>query len=80
MDAVSSNSTSTSVTANTAKPDEDKDSVANSIAGDFNTFLRLLTAQMENQDPLEPTNNTEFVAQLASFSAVEQQVEGNSLW
>jgi flagellar basal-body rod modification protein FlgD len=52
--------------------------VANTLTGDFNTFLRLLTAQMQNQDPLEPTSNTEFIAQLASFSAVEQQVVTNA--
>lgn len=46
-------------------------------AGDFNTFLKLLTAQMRNQDPLQPMESTEFVAQLASFSAVEQQIQTN---
>jgi flagellar basal-body rod modification protein FlgD len=47
------------------------------VAGDFETFLSLLTAQMKNQDPLKPMESTEFVAQLASFSAVEQQVRTN---
>lgn len=46
-------------------------------AGDFETFLKLLTTQLKNQDPLKPTESTEFVAQLASFSAVEQQVRAN---
>lgn len=50
---------------------------ATSGAGDFQTFLTLLTAQMRNQDPLKPMDSTEFVAQLASFSAVEQQVQTN---
>ncbi len=45
---------------------------------DFNTFLTLLTAQMRNQDPMKPMDSTEFVAQLASFSAVEQQIETNN--
>jgi flagellar basal-body rod modification protein FlgD len=44
---------------------------------DFETFLTLLTAQMRNQDPLKPLESTEFVAQLASFSTVEQQVRSN---
>lgn len=48
------------------------------IAGDFQTFLTLLTTQMRNQDPLKPMESTEFVAQLASFSAVEQQVRTNT--
>ncbi len=36
-----------------------------------NEFLKLLVAQMNNQNPLEPQDNSEFVAQLAQFSAVE---------
>ncbi|HRO10978.1 MAG TPA: flagellar hook capping FlgD N-terminal domain-containing protein [Amaricoccus sp.] len=51
--------------------------VTGAIGGDFQTFLTLLTTQMRNQDPLKPMDSTEFVAQLASFSAVEQQVRTN---
>ncbi|MEX0969304.1 MAG: flagellar hook capping FlgD N-terminal domain-containing protein [Paracoccaceae bacterium] len=51
---------------------------ASSVTGDFETFLKLLTTQMRNQDPLNPSDSTEFVAQLASFSAVEQQVQSNA--
>ena len=50
---------------------------AGAITGDFQTFLTLLTTQMRNQDPLKPMDSTEFVAQLASFSAVEQQIRSN---
>lgn len=35
------------------------------------TFLRLLVAEMSNQDPLEPTSNTEFISQLATFSSMQ---------
>ena len=48
------------------------------MSGDFSTFLTLLTAQLRNQDPLKPVESTAFVAQLASFSAVEQQVQSNT--
>jgi flagellar basal-body rod modification protein FlgD len=44
---------------------------------DFQTFLTLLTTQLKNQNPLEPLDSTQFVAQLASFSSVEQQVKTN---
>lgn len=46
-------------------------------AADFDSFLTLLTAQLRNQDPLSPLDSTEFVAQLASFSSVEQLVGAN---
>jgi len=39
---------------------------------DKETFLQLLVAQMKYQDPLEPTSNTEYIAQYATFSQVEQ--------
>ncbi len=47
-------------------------------AVDFQSFLRLLTAQLRNQDPLSPIDSTQFVAQLASFSTVEQLVSANT--
>ncbi|MDB5369751.1 MAG: flagellar hook capping protein [Roseomonas sp.] len=46
---------------------------------DFDRFLKLLTAQMKYQDPMQPTDPTQFVAQLAQFSQVEQQTKSNTL-
>lgn len=45
---------------------------------DYNSFLRLLVAQMKNQDPTNPMDSTQYVAQLASFSQVEQSVQMNN--
>jgi flagellar basal-body rod modification protein FlgD len=42
-----------------------------------NEFLKLLTAQLANQDPTKPMDSHEFVAQLAQFSALEQQQNTN---
>jgi flagellar basal-body rod modification protein FlgD len=39
---------------------------------DKDAFLKLLTTQLQNQDPLNPTDSTEFTAQLAQFSSLEQ--------
>lgn len=39
------------------------------------TFLTLLVAQLKNQDPLNPTDGTAFVTQLATFSGVEQSTQ-----
>jgi flagellar basal-body rod modification protein FlgD len=38
------------------------------------TFLKLLVAQMRNQDPTQPQDGTQFVTQLAQFSSLEQQI------
>lgn len=46
---------------------------------DFQTFLRMLTVQMQNQDPLNPMNASDFAVQLATFSGVEQQTYTNQL-
>lgn len=47
--------------------------------GDFETFLRMLTTQIKNQDPLNPMEGSDFAVQLATFSGVEQQVRTNEL-
>lgn len=49
------------------------------LSSDFETFLKMLTVQMRNQDPLNPVEATDYAVQLATFSSVEQQVLTNSL-
>lgn len=48
-----------------------------SLASDFDDFLRLLTTQLQNQDPLNPMDSNEFTNQLVQFSQVEQQINTN---
>ena len=45
---------------------------------DRDAFMQLLVTQMQNQDPLEPQGNEEFIAQLASFSSLEQMENMNA--
>lgn len=52
---------------------------ANAISADFETFLKMLTVQMQNQDPLNPMDSADYAVQLATFSGVEQQVQTNDL-
>jgi len=49
----------------------------NQLAGNFDTFLTLLTTQLQNQDPLNPTDTNQFTQQLVEFSQVEQQINTN---
>lgn len=47
-------------------------------SANFDSFLKLLTTQLGNQDPLNPIDATQFTSQLAQFSQVEQQIQTNS--
>ncbi|WP_428540790.1 flagellar hook capping FlgD N-terminal domain-containing protein [Profundibacter sp.] len=49
------------------------------VNSDYDVFLKLLTAQIKNQDPLSPMSSDDFSSQLAQFSGVEQQVKTNDL-
>ena len=64
---------------NTAAPQSAGASQSSALTSDFETFLRMLTAQARNQDPLEPLDSSEYASQLAQFSMVEQQVQTNDL-
>ncbi|MDW4498255.1 flagellar hook capping FlgD N-terminal domain-containing protein [Sulfitobacter sp. D35] len=66
-------------TAATAPPVSEPKEKAGVLSSDFETFLKMLTAQARFQDPLEPIESTEYAAQLAQFSMVEQQVLSNDL-
>lgn len=49
--------------------------LGNQASPDFNLFLKLLTTQAQNQDPLNPTDATQYTQQLAQFSQVEQSLQ-----
>lgn len=57
---------------NGVSPSEAKANTTKSGDLDKEAFLQLLVTQMKYQDPLEPTDNTEYVSQLATFSELEQ--------
>lgn len=50
---------------------------AASLADDFDTFLLLLTTQLQNQDPTEPLDTNEFTNQIVAFTGVEQSIKTN---
>jgi flagellar basal-body rod modification protein FlgD len=64
---VSSINESSSTTATETETDDESSNTLGQEA-----FLELLVAQLQNQDPLDPMDNTEYVSQLAQFSSLEQ--------
>jgi flagellar basal-body rod modification protein FlgD len=67
----------TVASATSATTQSNSTTAANKAALDYDTFLQLLIAQMQNQDPTEPMDSSEQIAQLATFSQVEQTIETN---
>ncbi len=69
-------STTTQETASTTKNAASSASAKASL--DYDNFLQLLIAQMKNQDPTDPMKASEQIAQLATFSQVEQTIQTNT--
>ena len=71
-------STNTSLSSITGNNSNTVAGGAQSLSATFDTFLQLLTAQMQNQDPLDPVDNTEYTNQLVQFTQAEQALGTNS--
>lgn len=76
MDVTTTNAATQSASTASAAAAESSSSV---ISADFEMFLQMLTVQMQNQDPLNPIESSDYAVQLATFSGVEQQVQTNDL-
>lgn len=72
--ATSTTSTGSSSSAATSATN----SALQSLGGNFDTFLQLLTTQLQNQDPLDPMDTDSFTQELVEFASVEQQVDMNT--
>ncbi|EHS53768.1 flagellar hook capping protein [Rhizobium sp. PDO1-076] len=75
VDAVGS---TTSATTTKTTTDTSASSASASASLDYESFLKLLIAQMQNQDPTDPMDASEQISQLATFSQVEQTIQTNS--
>ena len=78
MDVGSSTSTSSNQQTNNSSSTSSSSSTSGTSTLGYDAFLKLLTAQMKFQDPTKPMDSTQFVAQLASFSNVEQAMKTNT--
>ncbi len=77
ISTVSGTSTPTSTSSSTLSA-SDQANLNNQIAGNFTTFLTLLTTQLQNQNPLDPLDTNQFTQQLVQFASVEQQMNMNT--
>src|SRR5215471_176962 len=72
--ATSAASTASQAASNTTSQAAD---ASKQLSSNFDTFLTLLTTQLQNQDPLSPMDSNQFTQQLVMFSQVEQQINTN---
>jgi len=73
--AVNQNPTNTGTAATNSSSNN---TAMQQLSGNLNTFLTLLTTQLQNQDPLSPMDSTQFTQQLVEYSQVEQQINTNT--
>ena len=79
--AVTNNTTNTANSTNSSSSSSSSNSANSSLdqlASNFNSFLTLLTTQLQNQDPLSPMDTNQFTQQLVEFAGVQQQVDMNT--
>src|SRR6202789_631479 len=68
--AATTTPTTSSTSSSASSP---SDVASNEIAGNFQTFLTLLTTQLQNQDPMSPLDTNQFTQQLVEFASAERQ-------
>src|ERR1700712_3731419 len=76
--AAAANNAAASTSTATVDAGAPASSALSSIAGNFNSFLTMLTTQLQNQDPSSPMSSDTFTSELATFAGVQQQVNTNT--
>ncbi|MCW3798837.1 flagellar hook assembly protein FlgD [Sphingomonas sp. BN140010] len=72
-------STTIATTAASTAPTKGASLTGADAADQFNMFLKLLTTQMQNQDPLDPMDTSQYTQQLAQYSQIEQSIQQTGL-
>jgi flagellar basal-body rod modification protein FlgD len=67
-----------SAATSTAPPQQTSQSALASLTDNYQTFLKMLTTQLQNQDPTSPMDSSQFTSELVQFAGVEQQINTNS--
>jgi flagellar hook assembly protein FlgD len=74
-----SGANSTSATSSASASALSANNTLASLAGNFQSFLTLLTTQLKNQDPTSPLDTSQFTQQITQMTGVEQQLQSNQL-
>ncbi len=75
---INTHQTSTSSTSSSSSSSSSSSTSASGmLSANMNTFLKILTTQLQNQDPTEATNTDQFTQELVQFAQVEQQIQTN---
>jgi flagellar basal-body rod modification protein FlgD len=77
VDATYASPVVSGTSSNTSSNTSTSSSATTGIADNFQTFLTLLTTQLQNQNPLDPLDTNQFTQQLVQFAGVEQQLKTN---
>ena len=65
-------------TATTTAASQSSQNALSSLTDNYQTFLKMLTTQLQNQDPTSPMDSSQFTSELVQFAGVEQQINTNS--
>jgi flagellar basal-body rod modification protein FlgD len=76
--ATSAPTAATSAAANPTTAQAAATAASPALAGNFNDFLKLLTTQLQHQDPTSPLDPNQFTQELVQFASVEQQINTNT--
>jgi flagellar basal-body rod modification protein FlgD len=77
VDATMPTTVASATATGTSTSNKTSSTATTGIADNFQTFLTLLTTQLQNQNPLDPLDTNQFTQQLVQFAGVEQQLKSN---
>jgi len=72
-------SSSSSSASSASSSSSSSSAISASVQSEYNTFLTILTTELQNQDPTSPLDTNQFTSQLVQFSSLEQNLQTNSL-
>lgn len=76
---VGTNNSSSSSNSASSASNSSSSAISASVQSEYNTFLTILTTELQNQDPTSPLDTNQFTSQLVQFSSLEQNLQTNSL-